>query len=86
MEAVEYESKIEELLEESPIAAPSVAVDVRDLLTVEAEFALAFDTMCSWIYEDELSISEEYYERLVQLSEDLGSRDLIARMRELVTG
>lgn len=85
MEAVEYESKIEELLEESPIAAPSVAVDVRDLLTV-SEFALAFDTMCSWIYEDELSISEEYYERLVQLSEDLGSRDLIARMRELVTG
>ncbi|MEV0437885.1 MafI family immunity protein [Streptomyces spectabilis] len=85
MEAVEYAAKIEELLEESPITAPSVAVDVRDLL-VAGEFALAFDTMCSWIYEDELSISEEYYERLVRLSADLGSRDLIARMRELVTG
>ncbi|WP_165989738.1 MafI family immunity protein [Streptomyces sp. YIM 98790] len=85
MEAVEYAAKIEELLEESPITAPSVAVDVRDLLTA-GEFALAFDTMCSWIYEDELSISEEYYERLVRLSEDLGSRDLITRMRELVTG
>ncbi|MFJ7078204.1 MafI family immunity protein [Streptomyces sp. NPDC098781] len=83
MEAVEYAAKIEELLEESPITAPSVAVDVRELLTA-GEFALAFDTMCSWIYEDELSISEEYYERLVRLSGDLGSRDLIARMRELV--
>ncbi|MEU5098828.1 MafI family immunity protein [Streptomyces sp. NPDC020996] len=85
MEAVEYAAKIEELLEESPITAPSVAVDVRDLL-VAGEFALAFDTMCSWIYEDELSISEDYYGRLVRLSADLGSRDLIARMRELVTG
>ncbi|MGW6396328.1 MafI family immunity protein [Streptomyces sp. NPDC055103] len=85
MKAVEYATKIEDLLEESPITAPSVAVDVRDLLTA-GEFALAFDTMCSWIYEDELSISEEYYERLVRLSEDLGSHDLIARMRELVTG
>ncbi|MET9438237.1 MafI family immunity protein [Streptomyces sp. NPDC006551] len=85
MKAVEYAAKIEDLLEESPITAPSVAVDVRDLLTA-GEFALAFDTMCSWIYEDELSISEEYYERLVRLSEDLGSHDLIARMRELVMG
>ncbi|MEU6897882.1 MafI family immunity protein [Streptomyces virginiae] len=65
--------------------ASSVAVDVRDLL-VAGEFALAFDTMCSWIYEDELSISEEHYGRLVRMSTDLGSRDLIARMRELVTG
>ncbi|WP_329092254.1 MafI family immunity protein [Streptosporangium sp. NBC_01469] len=85
MEAVEYIAKIEELLEGSPITASSVVVDVRDLLTA-GEFALAFDTMCSWIYEDELSISEEYYAQLVRLSEDLGSRDLIARMRELVTG
>ncbi|MEU4540958.1 MafI family immunity protein [Streptosporangium sp. NPDC023825] len=84
MEAVEYVAKIEELLEGSPITASSVAVDVRDLLTA-GEFALAFDTMCSWIYEDELSINEGYYAQLVRLSEDLGSRDLIARMRELVT-
>ncbi|MYR57312.1 MafI family immunity protein [Streptomyces sp. SID625] len=56
-----------------------------DLLVV-GEFALAFDTMCSWIYEYELSIGEECHERLVRLSRDLGSRDLITRMRELVTG
>ncbi|MEU9488009.1 MafI family immunity protein [Streptomyces decoyicus] len=85
MEAVEYAAKIEELLKESPITTHSVAVDVRELLAA-GEFALGFDTMCSWIYEDELSISEEYYERLVRLSADLGSRDLIARMRELVSG
>ncbi|WP_307835357.1 MafI family immunity protein [Streptomyces adelaidensis] len=78
-----YVTVIKELLEESPITASSVAVDVRDLLTA-GEFALAFDTMCSWIYEDELPISEEYYARLVRLSEDLGSLDLIERMRELV--
>ncbi len=83
MEAVGYVTVIKELLEESPITASSVAVDVRDLLTA-GEFALAFDTMCSWIYEDELPISEEYYARLVRLSEDLGSLDLIERMRELV--
>ncbi|MFF8371855.1 MafI family immunity protein [Streptomyces lydicus] len=82
---VEYAANIEELLEESPITAPSVSADVRDLLAA-GEFGLAFDTMCSWIYEDELPISEEYYGRLVRLSEDLGSRDLIARMRELVSG
>jgi hypothetical protein len=84
VEAVDYVAKIEELLDASPVTAPTVAVDVRDLL-VAGEFALAFDTMCSWIYEDELSISEEYYEQLVRLSGDLGSRDLVARMRELVT-
>jgi hypothetical protein len=83
VEAVGYVTVIKELLEESPITASSVAVDVRDLLTA-GEFALAFDTMCSWIYEDELPISEEYYARLVRLSEDLGSLDLIERMRELV--
>lgn len=85
MEAAAYAAEIEKLLVESPITAPSVAVDVRDLLAA-GEFSLAFDTMCSWIYEDELSISEEYYERLARLSGDLGSRDLIMRMRELVHG
>ncbi|MET9710776.1 MafI family immunity protein [Nocardiopsis alba] len=85
METVEYAPEIEALLEDSPITAPSVAGDVRDFL-VAGEFALAFDTMCSWIYEDELSIGEEYHERLVRLSADLGSRDLITRMRELVSG
>lgn len=85
MEAVEYAAEIEELLKESPITSPSVIVDVRDFVTA-GEFSLAFDTMCSWIYEDELPISTEFYERLVRLSEDLGSHDLIASMRELVTG
>ncbi|KPI03718.1 hypothetical protein OK074_4885 [Actinobacteria bacterium OK074] len=85
MDAVEYTAEIKELLEESLISTPSVAVDVRDLL-VAGEFSLAFDTMCSWIYEDELPISSDFYERLVRLSEDLGSHDLITLMHELVTG
>ncbi|MCF6525006.1 MafI family immunity protein [Streptomyces sp. JJ36] len=85
MESVEYAATIEKLLKESPVTAPSVTVDVRDLLAA-GEFALAFDTMCSWIYEEELPISKEYHERLVRLSEELGSRDLIRRMSELVTG
>lgn len=84
MESEQYTAAIEKLMEESPISALSIAVDVRDLLTA-GEFSLAFDTMCSWIYEDELPISEAYYRRLVQLSENLGSRDLISKMCELVT-
>ncbi|MFF3793599.1 MafI family immunity protein [Streptomyces sp. NPDC001981] len=64
---------------------PDRIVDVRDFLTA-GEFSLPFDIMCSWIYEDELPISTEFHERLVRLSEILGSRDLIASMGELVTG
>lgn len=84
MEPAKYAAKIEELLEKSPITRASVEVDVRDFLAA-GEYWLAFDTMCSWIYEDELPITEEFYEQVVLLSEDLGSRDLVARMGELLS-
>jgi hypothetical protein len=83
VEAGEYAAEIMKLLEESPIITPSVIVDVRDFLRV-GEYGLAFHVMCSWIYEDDLPIGVEYYRRLVRLSAELGSGDLVVRMRELV--
>ncbi|MEU4762470.1 MafI family immunity protein [Actinosynnema sp. NPDC023794] len=84
MEAGEYAAEIKKLLEESPISAPSVIVDVRDFLKV-GEYGLAFHVMCSWIYEDELPISAEFHRRLVRLSEELDSRELVVNIGELVS-
>ncbi|MEU9272869.1 MafI family immunity protein [Streptomyces sp. NPDC048251] len=38
------------LLEDTPLASEAVITDARHLLS-HGEEALAFDTMCSWIYE-----------------------------------
>ncbi|MER5263900.1 MafI family immunity protein [Actinosynnema sp. NPDC002837] len=80
----EYVVEITKLLEESPVSTPSVIVDVRDFLKV-GEYGLAFHLMCSWIYEDELPISAEFHRRLVRLSEELDSRDLVLNMAELIS-
>ena len=84
MEAGQYAAAIKQLLEESPISTPSVIVDVHDLVAV-GEYDPAFHVMCSWIYEDDLPISAEFHRRLVHLSAELGSRDLVAAMSELVS-
>lgn len=79
----EYYVQLEALLTDSPITRDSVTTDVRDLMTA-GEFALAFDTMCSWIYDDSLPVEREYHARLVAAAETLGSRELVTRIGELV--
>lgn len=78
-----YRTTIISLVHDSPIVATDI---VRDILeTVQAgEYEIAFDTLCSWIYEDELSISREYYDRLVRFSAEVGCEEQASRLQELV--
>jgi hypothetical protein len=84
MERYEYlRALIYQLLVDSPLVSAGVIADVRDLMSVGEE-ELAFDTMCSWIYEDSLSITSAYYERLVAAAQELGTPKSINRLDELI--
>lgn len=48
-----YRARVTALLDDSPLTSEAVITDVRHLLS-HGEEALAFHTMCSWIYEDAL--------------------------------
>ncbi|TVL93662.1 MafI family immunity protein [Streptomyces sp. SAJ15] len=86
MERYKYlRSLISQLLEESPLTSEEVIADVHHLMNVGEE-ELAFDTMCSWIYEDSLPISSNYYERLVVAAQELGTPKSTERLDELVEG
>ena len=76
---------ISQLLQESPLTSEDVIADVHDLMDVGEE-ELAFDTMCSWIYEDSLPISSAYYERLVSAAQELGTAKSTDRLDELIEG
>ncbi|MFB9588401.1 MafI family immunity protein [Streptomyces racemochromogenes] len=69
------------LLNDSPITREDVIKNVREFLTV-GEFGLAFDTMCSWIYEDDLMISSSYHGRLRELAEDMGAVEIVDKLQE----
>ena len=84
MDTMRYRSELESLLADSPLSDPDVIRSVRELLEA-GEYALAFDTMCSWIYEDDLRISLSYHGRLLRASEVMGSERLVERIRELVS-
>jgi hypothetical protein len=71
------------LLGESPIVRCDVRADVKQLVYV-GEIGLAFDTLCSWLYEDSLAISREFYQRLLRLSVDLNEPKAVERLDELV--
>ncbi|MFB7333805.1 MafI family immunity protein [Streptomyces adustus] len=71
------------LLEESPLTAEAVITDVRHLLW-HGEEVLAFDTMCSWIYEDALPINRQYHARLVALAEEMDTPRSVQRLDELL--
>ncbi|GHC74515.1 hypothetical protein GCM10007079_08830 [Nocardiopsis terrae] len=83
MDSVWYRSEIERLLLESPLADSGIVEDVEDFL-VAGEYSLAFDTMCSWIYEDGLPVSSPYYRRLVIMSKEMGSERLVEKIGTLV--
>jgi len=72
-----------QLLEDSPLVSAEVIADVRHLVAVGEE-DLAFRTMCSWIYEDDLKISGEYYNRLVEAAGALGDVSSMEKMDELL--
>ncbi|RFS83792.1 hypothetical protein D0T12_21745 [Actinomadura spongiicola] len=70
---------ITELLEESPLTRGEVIGDVRHLMRVGEE-ELAFDAMCSWIYEDSHSITSAYYERLVVAAEEMDTPESVQKL------
>ncbi|WP_030666860.1 MafI family immunity protein [Streptomyces rimosus] len=74
---------ISQLLEESPLTSVEVIADVRHLMSVGEE-ELAFDTMCSWLYEDSLPIAPAYYERLVSAANEIGSPRSVDKLDELI--
>lgn len=61
----------------------AVITDVRHLLA-HGEWELAFDTMCSWIYEDALPITPQYHARLVAMAEEMGTPGSVERLDELL--
>ncbi len=71
------------LLDDSPITSSDVRTDVRELVQV-GEIGLAFDTLCSWIFEDSLAISRPFYERLKALGVDLEEQSAVDRLDELI--
>ncbi|MGW0394505.1 MafI family immunity protein [Streptomyces sp. NPDC003042] len=52
-----------------PLTSEAVVTDLRHLLS-HGEEALAFDTMCSWIYEDALPITRQYHAALVAMADE----------------
>ncbi|MEU5874201.1 MafI family immunity protein [Glycomyces sp. NPDC047369] len=71
------------LLGDCPITRDHVAEDARDLVRA-GEVELAFDTMCSWLFEDDLPISQDYYERLVAAARELAMSRAVERLDELI--
>lgn len=57
--------------------------DARHLMSVGEE-KLAFDTMCSWIYEDALPITRDYYMRLVSGADELATQKSVRKLDELI--
>jgi hypothetical protein len=74
---------ISQLLVESPLTSDDVVADVNHLMSVGEE-ELAFDTMCSWIYEESLSITSDYYRRLVAAGQELGTPKSTDKLEELI--
>lgn len=83
MDQSQYRVAIAELLVDSPITSDQVIKDVRELLAVGEE-GLAFDTLCTWIYEDALPITAAYHRRLEALARDMDTERIVDRLRELI--
>ncbi|MFH9395403.1 MafI family immunity protein [Streptomyces sp. NPDC017556] len=75
-----YRTVITELLTDSPAVREQVIKNVREFLAV-GEYALAVETLCEWIHEDDLAISSAYHERLRQLTEDVNAAVLAEDLR-----
>lgn len=85
MDFRQVQADILAVLADSPITSASVVQDVKELVRV-GELALAFDTLCSWLYEDSLPISRLLYERLVSLSSELEEPRAVKKLHELIAG
>lgn len=78
-----YRARVVALLEGSPLTAEAVITDVRHLLP-HGEEALAFDAICSWIYEYALPITRQYHARLVAMADEMDTPRSVQRLDELL--
>jgi hypothetical protein len=83
MDIRQAQADILSLLEDSPITKSSVKEDVTELVRV-GEVGLAFDTLCSWLYEDDLPISRPFYEQLRSVATELEQPQAVDRLDEMV--
>lgn len=77
------QADIMHLLADSPIVREEIKADVKTLVYA-GEIGLAFDTLCSWIYEDSLPISRQFYERLHALAGQLEEIEAVDKLDELI--
>lgn len=66
-----------------PSRNSDVLQDIHDLVDA-AEYGIAFEHLCSWIYEDDLRISAQYYERLKQVADEMAMAERIEPLQELI--
>jgi hypothetical protein len=83
MDQRHLQAEVLQLLRDSPLESRDVIDDIRESVGA-GEVGIAFDTLCSWIYEDARPISRPYYERLAALASELRSVGIIGRLAELV--
>jgi hypothetical protein len=83
LNAGEVKGLVLDLLADSPLIRESVIEDVQMLVRVGEE-EIAFDTMCSWLFEDDLAITHEYHDRLIAAAQELHTSEAIRRLDELV--
>ncbi|WP_329226192.1 MafI family immunity protein [Streptomyces sp. NBC_01460] len=76
-------TRVAALLEDSPLTSEAVTTDVCHLLS-HGEEELAFDTMCSWIYQDAPPITRQYHDQLVAMAEEIGTPTSVQRLDELL--
>lgn len=83
MYTMEVQAAILRLLDDSPIVSDEAIRLVRDFVRAGETF-LAFDTLCSWLFEEDLPISRSYYERLVDLAPEVYAEESLDRLDELI--
>jgi len=83
MEVGQMQAEVLRLLRESPLTSDQVIRDVRESVAV-GEVSLAFSTLVSWLYEDELEITPAYFEELLVMTEELDMQTWNDKLRELV--
>lgn len=77
------EEELKAVAEASPISDQSTLEFIRETASA-GEYGIAFNTLRSWIVEDDLAVTNEYYQRIRDLSEILGAAPLVDLMSQLV--
>jgi hypothetical protein len=85
MDTRQVQSDLVKLLLDSKIDRPEVVEDVKQSINA-GEVLLAFETICSWIYEDSISLTLGYFRRLTELSEVISAQKVVERLADLVEG